>query len=285
MATPLSDEEEQRYTHLIDAILETADLLTVTRKKVRKGLEKALGGKDLSEQKEAIKALIEARFDAINSQSLSTPPLHNVSPIDDELGSVTPSKRRHPTESDNEHDDASSRAATEEINVALDEMPAKKKHKRSSLSIEDADARLAAELQAQENRLARGRTTRGGSSVVKPRKKPPSKKKSAPKVKTAGGDGSDADSDGSGEVKENRKTGGFQKPFNLSDQLSELVGSSQVVKKLWVYIKAHDLQDPLDKRQIRCDDKMQAVFQQQRVGMFQMNKLLGSHLYPVEEEE
>lgn len=111
--------------------------------------------------------------------------------------------------------------------------PAKKKHKRSSSSVEDADARLAAELQAQENRLARGRTTRGGSSAaVKPRKKTP-KKKSAAKVKKSsggGGDGSDADSDdGSGEAKEGRKSGGgYQKPYNLSYQLSELVGSAQV---------------------------------------------------------
>jgi len=56
-----------------------------------------------------------------------------------------------------------------------------------------------------------------------------------------------------------------------------------VVKKLWEYIKANDLQDPTDKRQIRCDDKMQAVFKQTKVDMFQMNKLLGHQLYPVDE--
>lgn len=59
----------------------------------------------------------------------------------------------------------------------------------------------------------------------------------------------------------------------------------QVVKQLWVHIKANELQDPADRRQIRCDDKMQAVFQMQRVGMFQMMKLLSSHLYPVDEEQ
>ena len=57
----------------------------------------------------------------------------------------------------------------------------------------------------------------------------------------------------------------------------------QVVKKLWEHIKANDLQDPNDKRQIRCDDKMQAVFERSRVDMFQMNKLLGNQLYPIEE--
>lgn len=57
----------------------------------------------------------------------------------------------------------------------------------------------------------------------------------------------------------------------------------QVVKKLWAHIKANELQDPKDKRQIRCDDMMLAIFKQSKVDMFQMNKLLGNHLYPIEE--
>ena len=57
-----------------------------------------------------------------------------------------------------------------------------------------------------------------------------------------------------------------------------------MVKKLWEHIKANDLQDPSDKRQIRCDEKMLAVFKQTRVDMFKMNKEIGNHLYPVGEE-
>ena len=56
------------------------------------------------------------------------------------------------------------------------------------------------------------------------------------------------------------------------------------MKKLWEHIKGNDLQDPNDKRQIRCDEKMQAVFKQARVDMFQKKKLIGNHLYPVDEE-
>jgi upstream activation factor subunit UAF30 len=63
------------------------------------------------------------------------------------------------------------------------------------------------------------------------------------------------------------------------DQLSR----PQVVKKLWEHIKANDLQEPTDKRQIRCDEKLQAVFKQTTVNMFSMNKLLGSQLYPLDE--
>lgn len=47
----MSAEEVAQYTSIIDGILATADLETVSRKKVRQGLEKSLGGKDLSEQK------------------------------------------------------------------------------------------------------------------------------------------------------------------------------------------------------------------------------------------
>ncbi len=64
-----------------------------------------------------------------------------------------------------------------------------------------------------------------------------------------------------------------------SNQLSR----PQVVKKLWDYIKGHELQDPSDKRQILCDDKLQAVFKQDKINMFSMNKLLGSQLYPIDE--
>ena len=69
-----------------------------------------------------------------------------------------------------------------------------------------------------------------------------------------------------------------------ADDACPQLSRPQVVKKLWEHIKANDLQDPKDKRQIRCDEKMQAVFKQARVDMFRMNKEIGNHLYPVGEE-
>jgi upstream activation factor subunit UAF30 len=47
----VTSEELERYTAIIDDILETSDLETISRKKIRQGLENALGGQDLSEQK------------------------------------------------------------------------------------------------------------------------------------------------------------------------------------------------------------------------------------------
>lgn len=47
----MTPEEESQYTKIIDGILKTVDLETVTRKKIRVGLESALGGKDLTDNK------------------------------------------------------------------------------------------------------------------------------------------------------------------------------------------------------------------------------------------
>ncbi|KAK6858756.1 hypothetical protein PG995_005320 [Apiospora arundinis] len=52
----------------------------------------------------------------------------------------------------------------------------------------------------------------------------------------------------------------------------------QTVKKIWDYIKSHNLQDPADKRYIRCDKAMRSVFSTERLHMFTMNKILSEHL-------
>jgi DNA topoisomerase-3 len=59
---------------------------------------------------------------------------------------------------------------------------------------------------------------------------------------------------------------------------NEPVGRTEVVKKLWDYIKAHNLQDPKDKRTIRADDKLRPVFGKDAVGMFELAGLVGKHL-------
>jgi chromatin remodeling complex protein RSC6 len=49
---------------------------------------------------------------------------------------------------------------------------------------------------------------------------------------------------------------------------------TEVIKKVWEYIKANDLQDPTNKKFILCDEKLQALFKKERIGMFEMNKHL-----------
>lgn len=57
----------------------------------------------------------------------------------------------------------------------------------------------------------------------------------------------------------------------------------QIVKGIWDYVKKNGLQDQNDKRMLNCDESMKAVFKQDKVHMFTMNKLLGNHIYPADE--
>ena len=73
------------------------------------------------------------------------------------------------------------------------------------------------------------------------------------------------------------------KPLTPSTELAAIVGKAplprtEVVKKVWDHIRAHSLQDPADKRTILADDKLKAVFGQDKATMFEMNKLLSPHL-------
>lgn len=76
----------------------------------------------------------------------------------------------------------------------------------------------------------------------------------------------------------------FMKPLTLTADLEAVVGKgpmarSQVVKKLWEYIKANNLQDPTNKRNINADDKLKPVFGGKAVvNMFEMTKLVSKHL-------
>mgnify|MGYP003417842362 CR=1 FL=1 len=77
--------------------------------------------------------------------------------------------------------------------------------------------------------------------------------------------------------------GGISAPVTPSPELAEIVGSdklprSEVVKKVWDYIKKHDLQDPKDKRQILADAKLEKIFGGKKASMFEMNKHLAKHL-------
>ena len=73
------------------------------------------------------------------------------------------------------------------------------------------------------------------------------------------------------------------KPLTPSSALSEIVGAkalprTQVVKKLWEYIKKNDLQDKKNRRNINADAKLKPIFGKSQVSMFEMTKLVSKHL-------
>lgn len=75
----------------------------------------------------------------------------------------------------------------------------------------------------------------------------------------------------------------FMKPLTPSSALAAIVGANplprtQIVKKIWDYIKKHGLQDAKNRRNINADDKLKPIFGKASVSMFEMTKLVSKHL-------
>ena len=75
----------------------------------------------------------------------------------------------------------------------------------------------------------------------------------------------------------------FMKALTPSATLAAVVGATplartEVVKKLWAYIKKNNLQDSKNRRNINADDKLMPVFGKKQVSMFEMTKLVSKHL-------
>jgi upstream activation factor subunit UAF30 len=75
----------------------------------------------------------------------------------------------------------------------------------------------------------------------------------------------------------------FMAPVTPSAALSEVVGSkplprTELTKKLWVYIKKNNLQDPKNKRMIKADVNLRPIFGKPTVNMFEMTKLVNKHV-------
>ena len=97
-----------------------------------------------------------------------------------------------------------------------------------------------------------------------PAKKPVAKKAATPKVKRT-------------------PNAGFMKPMTPSAMLAAVVGAmplprTEVVKKVWDYIKKNKLQDANNKRMINADEKLRKVFGKPQVSMFEMTKIISQHL-------
>ncbi|KAG9075339.1 hypothetical protein FS749_013011, partial [Ceratobasidium sp. UAMH 11750] len=147
-----------------------------------------------------------------------------------------------------------------------------------------------------------GHKTRAGSAGAQTTKKKRKATKSAEEIHESAGEDEGDGGAPAKKAKKKRKAakaededgtpkkrgGGFQKEYALSPAMAEFTGASalsrpQIVKKMWDHIKANNLQNPADKREILCDDAMQQVFGVNRINMFQMNKLISNHVFEPQE--
>ncbi|HEU0043672.1 SWIB/MDM2 domain-containing protein [Sphingomonas sp.] len=76
---------------------------------------------------------------------------------------------------------------------------------------------------------------------------------------------------------------GIHAPVQPSAELGAVVGNdklprSQVISKMWDYIKSNNLQNPENKREILADDKLKKVFGKDKCSMFEMNKHIAAHV-------
>lgn len=106
-----------------------------------------------------------------------------------------------------------------------------------------------------------------------PKKKAAKKvaKKAAPKKKAA-------------KKKSARKpNAAFMAPLNASPVLAEVIGSkplprTEIVKKIWEYIKKNKLQDSKNKRNINADSKLRPLFGKDQISMFELAKVVNKHV-------
>jgi upstream activation factor subunit UAF30 len=133
-----------------------------------------------------------------------------------------------------------------------------------------------------------------GKSIMATAKKAPAKKapakKAAPAKKVAAKKAAPAKKAAAKKLvakkapaKKRTPNAAFMKALTLSPALAAVVGDkplprTEIVSKLWVYIKSKGLQDKINKRMINADEKLRAVFGKAQVSMFEMAGLIGKHV-------
>lgn len=75
----------------------------------------------------------------------------------------------------------------------------------------------------------------------------------------------------------------FMAPLTPSDKLAEVIGSkptprTEIVKKMWDYIKKNNLQDKKNRRMINADAKLKPIFGKDQVSMFDLAKIVNDNI-------
>jgi chromatin remodeling complex protein RSC6 len=102
--------------------------------------------------------------------------------------------------------------------------------------------------------------------------------------KSSGASKAGAAKKASGGSKGGAANSAFMAPLQPDEALAAVVGKdplprTEVTKRIWDYIRSNNLQDPNDKRTIRADAKLKAIFDgKDSVTMFELTKLVNAHL-------
>ncbi|MDH4401133.1 MAG: SWIB/MDM2 domain-containing protein [Burkholderiaceae bacterium] len=142
--------------------------------------------------------------------------------------------------------------------------PAAKKVAVKKVAAKPAAKKVAVEKVAAKKAPAKKVVAKKVVAKKAPAKKAPAKKAAAKKVAR-------------------KPNAAFMKPMTPSALLAAVIGATpvprtEVTKKIWVYIKKHDLQDAKNRRNINADDKLKPLFGKAQVSMFELTKIISGHL-------
>jgi chromatin remodeling complex protein RSC6 len=75
----------------------------------------------------------------------------------------------------------------------------------------------------------------------------------------------------------------FMAPLNASPALAEVIGSkplprTEIVKKIWDYIRKNNLQDKKNRRMINADSKLKPLFGKDQISMFELAKVVNKNV-------
>ncbi|HCV22738.1 MAG TPA: hypothetical protein DGN59_04705, partial [Candidatus Latescibacteria bacterium] len=146
---------------------------------------------------------------------------------------------------------------------------AKKKTVKKKTAKKAAKKKTAKKKPAAKKKTAKKKTAKKAAKKKTAKKKPAAKKKAAKKK---------------GKKVKRKPNPSFMRPLQPDAHLGAVVGSkplprTQVVKKLWAYIKKSNLQDSQNRRMINADEKLRNIFGgKKQVSMFEMTKLVNKHL-------
>ena len=80
-----------------------------------------------------------------------------------------------------------------------------------------------------------------------------------------------------------KPTAAFMAPLTLSPGLSEVVGAkslprTEIIKKVWDYVKKNGLQDKVNRRMINADAKLRPIFGKDQISMFELAKVVNNNV-------
>ena len=123
------------------------------------------------------------------------------------------------------------------------------------------------------------------AAAKKPAAKKPAVKKAAPKkaVKKAAPKKAAKKAAPKKKAAKRKPNAAFMAPLTLSPALAEVVGSkplprTEIIKKIWDYIKKNKLQDGKNKRMINGDAKLKALFGKAQVSMFELAGIVNNNV-------